>query len=159
MSAVSILLCIQSSDHAIKALSNIIVEIESVSADRAKICRIRMENGGDYKGKQLLNWFTESSIIPQCPLPYSPETNRRAKRIDGTVIYKERVMLSRLDSEYQKLWAESIDTANHIRNCMLNGGCHQQDMIPIEDLMSVRRDVSNLRTFECTAYVNVSRQF
>lgn len=60
-----------------------IVEMKYVVVDRTRVSRIRMENDGEL---DLRSWFTDSRIMPEYSLSYSPESNGRAERLNQTLL-------------------------------------------------------------------------
>lgn len=114
-----------------------------------------MVNEGEFVSKHLLEWFTDSSIMPQYSPPYSPESNGQDERLKRTISDKERVKVNGTGPAHKNVRAEVIDTASYIRNRMFIEGCQREGIAPNKALTGITPDVFKLRRFGCTASVNI----
>lgn len=69
----------------------------------AHIKRIRTDNGGEYKNKRFAEICGNSGIIHQTTVPYNPQQNGVAERMNRTIVDKARSMM-------------------HCKCCQSNGG-------------------------------------
>jgi transposase InsO family protein len=52
--------------------------------------RIKCDNGGEYKNNALRKWCNNKGIVIEFTIPYSPQLNGTAERINRTIMEKER---------------------------------------------------------------------
>jgi hypothetical protein len=92
-------------------------------------------------------------IKHQTTVPYSPEQNGVAERLNRTLVEKARCMLmeSGLSTD---LWAEAIATANYLKNRSPTKVL--KDKTPYEAWTGNKPDLSHLRVFGCKALINVA---
>ena len=71
-------------------------------------------NGREYVNTELTQYLKARGIIHQTTVPYTPERNGAAERLNRTFMERARAMTNdaRLSKE---LWAEAVNTANYIR--------------------------------------------
>ena len=113
--------------------------------------RIRSDNGGEYDNATLSAFYTAHGIKPEYTVPYTPQQNGRAERLNRTLLEKARTMLTAADLP-PSYWAEAIATANHVRNRSPTAG---STTTPYERLHGTPPDLSHLRVFGCRAYAHV----
>ena len=119
-----------------------------------KIKMVRTDNGREYVNNAITAYFKGKGIEHQTTVPYSPQQNGKAERLNRTIMEKVRAMLA--DSGLPKhLWGEAAATANYLRN---RSPTANQDKTPWELFCKKIPDVSNLRTFGVKAYVHVSKE-
>lgn len=117
----------------------------------ATVRRIRSDNGGEYTSAALADFYTANGIKPEFTVPYNPEMNGKAERLNLTLLEKARTML--IDANMPpSLWAEAIATANYLRNRSPTAG---STATPHERLHGTKPDLSHLRVFGCRAYAHV----
>jgi hypothetical protein len=80
----------------------------------SKIKAARSDNGGEYINTELKDYFKEKGINHQTTMPYSPQSNGKAERLNRTLMEKARAMLSEANLP-EPLWGEAITTANYLR--------------------------------------------
>jgi hypothetical protein len=85
-------------------------------------------------------------------IPYTPQQNGVAERMNRTIISKARCMLSN-SSLSRKFWAEAASTTCHWINCSPSTAIDKKT--PIEVWSGSPYDYSQLRVFGCTAYAHV----
>ena len=77
--------------------------------------RIRSDNGGEFINTELDTFYQSKGIKSETSVPYTPQQNGKAERLNRTLLDKARPMLA--DANLPKfLWAEAIVTANYLRN-------------------------------------------
>ena len=115
---------------------------------------VHTDNGGEYTSTQLSDYFSQKGIVHETTVPYSPEQNGAAERLNRTLMERVRAMLQDAGLP-DELWAEAAVTACYLRNRSPVAG---RDETPWELFFKVRPDVSNLRVFGARAYVHIPSQ-
>jgi hypothetical protein len=115
---------------------------------------VHTDNGGEYTSTQLSEYFSQKGIVHETTVPYSPEQNGAAERLNRTLMERVRAMLQDA-SLPDELWAEAAVTACYLRNRSPVAG---REKTPWELFFNVRPDVSNFRTFGARAYVHIPGQ-
>lgn len=117
-----------------------------------KIRNFRCDNGGEYISNNFKDFCKEKGVMLQYSLPYRPQQNGRAERINRTIIERARTVLleSKLLSEF---WTEAVYYAVYAinRSPTVNG------IIPSELWFNKEVDYSNLRIFGCEAHMLKNR--
>ena len=113
--------------------------------------RIRSDNGGEFINTELDTFYQSKGIKSETSVPYTPQQNGKAERLNRTLLDKARPMLA--DANLPKfLWAEAIVTANYLRN---RSPISSQDTTSYELFHGTKPDLSHLRTFGARAYAHV----
>ena len=76
---------------------------------------LRSDNGGEYTSNSFAKFCTEKGISHQFTVPYCPQQNRVAERMNRTIMEGARSMLyhAKLPLEF---WAEACSTAVYLHN-------------------------------------------
>jgi transposase InsO family protein len=75
-----------------------------------KIKKFRSDNGREFVNHEMTTFMKENGIVHQKTVPYNPQQNGVAERVNRTVIEKARSMLS--DANLPKAyWGEAVNTA------------------------------------------------
>lgn len=112
---------------------------------------IRSDNGGEFINTDLATFYQSKGIKSETTVPYTPQQNGKAERLNRTLLDKARPMLA--DAQLPKsLWAEAIVTANYLRN---RSPTSAQDSTPYESFHGTKPDLSHLRTFGAQAYAHI----
>jgi len=111
-----------------------------------KVMAIRSDNAPELK---KLLWCIKGHGGTMKPaVPYTPEQNGVAERINRTIIEKSKAML--IDSRLPRnLWPEVVQTAVYIHNRIPPRG---QEETPEERWTGTKPDVAHLQAFGCDAY-------
>lgn len=72
-------------------------------------------NGREYVNKEVSSILNQASIKHETTIPYNPQSNGRAERLNRTLLTKARCMLADSCLE-KKFWAEAITTAAYLSN-------------------------------------------
>lgn len=80
-----------------------------------KLVCLRSDNGGEYVSKEFAKYLISEGIEHQLSVPYNPEQNGVAERMNRTLTEMGRCMLQDMDV-HGSVWAEALHTACHIRN-------------------------------------------
>lgn len=79
-----------------------------------KIKVIRTDNGKEYVNEQLGSYLRDKGIKHEHSMPYTPQQNGEAERLNRTLLDKARPMLSEAQLPLD-MWAEAVVTANYLR--------------------------------------------
>jgi transposase InsO family protein len=119
-----------------------------------KIKAARTDNGGEFVNRELDSYFKTKGIDHQTTVPYTPQQNGKAERLNRTLLERIRAMLTESELEFS-FWGEAAMTANYIRNLSPATG---KSKTPWELFYDIKPDVSGLRTFGCEAYVHIGKE-
>ena len=155
-SAVSMVRFLKKKSETFVQLRDMILQFENACGQRIK--RIRMDNGGEYMSKQLQNWLAGKGIKFEPNVPYNPESNGKAERLNRTLNDAARSILSPLcqNKGYLSLWAEAVHTANYLRN-RLYTSANMSDTTPYETIYNKKPSLQHVRIFGCAAYVHIQK--
>ena len=122
--------------------------------------RLRTDNGKEFNNKALRDWLKKKGIKHELSAPYSTESNRKAERLNRTILDIARTLLynSKRISKYKKLWAEFFNTADWIRNRLYTSANNESGKTPYEIMYDKKPDLSHLRKIGSRAYVRVPKQ-
>ncbi|KAF5768457.1 putative RNA-directed DNA polymerase [Helianthus annuus] len=82
------------------------------------ICRIRSDNGTEFKNSKMEEYCDERGILHEFSAPYTPQQNGVAERKNRTLIETARTMLA--DSKLPiNFWAEAVSAACYTLNRVL----------------------------------------
>ncbi|OQV11365.1 Integrase core domain-containing protein isoform 2 [Cladophialophora immunda] len=116
---------------------------------------VRVDNGGEYEGSTLLSYLREAGIYQEATVPYSPESNGVAERLNRTLTSKMRSM--RKDSGLPEvLWENLLQTAAYLHNRSPNRSIGW--ITPFERFNGKRPDLSHLRIVGSRVYVHVPKE-
>ena len=121
---------------------------------KRRVQAIRTDNGREYVNRELTQYLKSRGILHQTTVPYTPEQNGAAERLNRTLMERARAMLS--DAGLPKeLWAEAVNTANYIR---CRSPAAKKLRTPWELFFGQKPDVSHMRTFRATAYSHLPEE-
>ena len=92
----------------------------------------------------------EHGIQHQTTVPYNPEQNGTAERMNRTLLESARSMMYHANIP-KEFWAEAVSTATQNRSPTKS----LNNTTPFECLFNRKPDVSNLRVFGCMAYTHI----
>jgi transposase InsO family protein len=81
----------------------------------AKIKRIRIDNGTEFKNTQEEDYLDEEAIKHEFLTPYTPQRNGVVERKNRTLIEMARIMLDEYKTS-DRFWMEAVNTACHATN-------------------------------------------
>ncbi|GIL88635.1 hypothetical protein Vretifemale_16557 [Volvox reticuliferus] len=119
-----------------------------------RVREFQTDRGREYVNVRMREFFWDKGILHSTSVPYTPEQNGRAERLNRTLLEKVRAMLQDANLE-QGFWAEAVMTACAIRNC---SPVSDRGATPHELFHGYKPDVSVLRVFGCTAWVYSEKQ-
>ena len=145
-SKMSFVRIIASKSETAAAVREVIRLLETQTGNRVRA--IRTDNGSEYVNTELTQYLKSKGIIHQTTVPYNPEQNGAAERLNRTLMERARAMIN--DAGLPKeLWAEAVNTANYIR---CRSPTAKKLRTPWELFYGQKPDVSHMRTFGATAY-------
>jgi transposase InsO family protein len=119
-----------------------------------KVKAVRTDNGGEYTSALLASYYKKKGIDPQTTMPYTPQQNGKAERLNRTLMEKTRSMLNETGLP-DGLWGEAMMSANYLRN---RSPSANRVKTPLELMFGVKPDLTNLRVFGCEAFVLIPKQ-
>ena len=126
---------------------------ENLTEKRVKI--LRSDNGGEYLSQEFTQYCKGRGIKKDDTIPYTPQQNGVAERMNRTIMETARSMLHHADLPLS-FWAEAVSTAVYLRNRSPTSSL--KDMTPYEQWQNEKPDVSHLKVFGCNALVHVPDQ-
>ena len=114
------------------------------------IMKLRTDNGGEYMSKEFQEYLAAKGIEHQLTVPYSPQQNGVAERLNCTLMESARAMLSHSNLP-NKFWAEAVATAAYLRN-RVTTSANEEQCTPFEKWYGHKPNLSHLRVFGCAAY-------
>ena len=118
-----------------------IMKLNILAEDDVKV--LRSDNGGEYTSNNFAKFCGEKGISHEFTVPYCPQQNGVAERMNRTIMERARSMLyqAKLPLDF---WAEACSTAVYLHN-----------RSPTTALKDETPFVSHLRVFGCVSYVHV----
>ena len=128
-------------------------EAEVTNESSQKIGKLRTDNGGEYLSQGFEAYLKLKGIKHEFTVPYSPEQNGIAERMNRTLVESARAMIAhaRLPNSY---WAEAIATAAYIRNRMPTTAI-TENATPYKKWYGKKPNVTHFKVFGCTAYAHI----
>ena len=115
-----------------------------------QIGTLRSDNGGEYLSKCYLK---TKGIRHELKVPYSPEQNGVAERMNRTLMEAARSMMTHAGLP-DKFWAEAVDTAAYLRNHTPTTAIRGY-RTPYEVWYGERPNIGHLKVFGCVAYAHI----
>ena len=126
------------------------VMIEKQTERKVKL--LCTDNGGEFCSDAFNNYCRQEGIVRHHTIPYTPQQNGVAERMNRTIISRARCMLS--DARMSKrFWAEAANTACYLINRSPSIPLNKKT--PVEVWSGTPADYSQLKIFGCTAYAHV----
>lgn len=119
-----------------------------------RIKRLRSDNGTEFVNKAMERICADAGIIHEKTVPYTPQQNGIAERMNRTLVERARCMLSDSDLN-KKLWAEAVHHAAYLINRSVNRSVG--DRTPEEVWSDKKPDLSELKIFGNPAMVQVPK--
>ena len=117
---------------------------------RVKI--LRSDNGGEYESKEFAEYCKSRGIRRETSVPYTPQQNGVAERMNRTLMEAVRSMLHHAKLP-QKFWAEAVSTAVYLRN--QSPTVQLKEKTPFECFHKRKPEAYHLKVFGCNSYVHV----
>lgn len=120
----------------------------------ANILKLKSDNGGEYTSREFQDFCYNKGIQMHYTVPYNPQMNGVAERMNRTLIEKAKTVL--LDSQLGKeFWGHAVLFSAYVTNRSPTEGKRQT---PSELWEGRKPNVSNMRVFGCTAYNHVPKE-
>ncbi len=116
---------------------------------------LRSDNGGEYISNDFKSYLSSLGIQHQLTVPYTPQQNGVAERMNRTLLDLVRSMLHSR-SIPKKFWAEALATAVYVRNRSISSSLPRY-ATPFHLWNETSPDVSHLRVFGCPCWYTVPR--
>uniref|UniRef100_A0ACD5YJF3 Uncharacterized protein n=1 Tax=Avena sativa TaxID=4498 RepID=A0ACD5YJF3_AVESA len=117
-----------------------------------KVKVLRTDNGMEFCSNEFEEFCSNDGMIRHHTIPYTPQQNGVAERMNRTIISRARCMLSNAGM-HRRFWAEAANTACYLIN--RSPSIPLEKKTPIEVWSGSPADYSQLRVFGCTAYAHV----
>ena len=118
-----------------------------------KIATLRSDNGGEYLSGEFKEYLEHKGVHHELTVPYSPEQNGVAERMNRTLLESARTMIAHagLPDSY---WAEAVATAAYVRNRSPTRALKVAST-PYEAWYGRKPNIGHLRVFGCVAYAHI----
>ena len=143
--------------HLLKQKSEVFAKFKEFLAvaqnltDR-RLKRFRFDNGGEYISTDFNNFLKQQGIYKEPTIPYTPQQNGVAERMNRTIMDNVRSLLHHGKLPLS-LWGEAVSTVVYLRNRSPTSGL--KEVTPFEKLFGVKPDVGHLRVFGCDVFAKV----
>lgn len=111
---------------------------------------IRTDNGGEYVSNEFKEYLKRKGIRHETSVPYTPEQNGVAERLNRTLCEKARSMIAHAKLP-KKFWAEAVATSAYLKNRLPTRSV-KSDITPFELWYGRKPDLSHVRVYGCIAY-------
>lgn len=126
-------------------------EIEKQTGKQIKM--LRTDNGGEYICSNMKKHLQANGIVHQTTIPYTPEQNGKAERMNRTLIEKAKCLL--FDAGLPKCyWAEAISMAAFLTNKTVT---RSTGKIPDEIFHNKKVNISDLKIFGSKIMVHIPK--
>jgi transposase InsO family protein len=115
------------------------------------IKRLRSDNGGEYTGRQFKAHLNHHGIKHEKTVPYTPQQNGLAERMNRSLVEMARCMMYHEDVD-KKWWAEAVNTAAWIINRIPNSVTVKT---PYEIVHRTKPQLKNLKVFGALGYAHI----
>uniref|UniRef100_A0AAV1U517 Polyprotein n=1 Tax=Peronospora matthiolae TaxID=2874970 RepID=A0AAV1U517_9STRA len=119
-----------------------------------KIKCIRTDNGTEYVNRRFSGVCRKSGIMHQTTVPYSPQQNGLAERMNRTLTERARAMLSHMQVD-KIWWAEAMNTAVYVTNRVPCAS--HPTKTPFEFIFGKKPDLSEMCVFGSKGYAHVDK--
>uniref|UniRef100_A0A0K8UZ07 Retrovirus-related Pol polyprotein from transposon TNT 1-94 n=1 Tax=Bactrocera latifrons TaxID=174628 RepID=A0A0K8UZ07_BACLA len=116
---------------------------------KKKIKKLRSDNGTEYTNNKFSEFLNECGIKRQLTVPYTPQQNGVAERVNRTIVEMARSLLVHAELE-EELWGEAVHTAVYIRNRAPTKLL--KNSTPYEVWYNKKPSVKHLRVFGARAF-------
>lgn len=144
--------CLKRKDQVYETFVNFKNFVENQSGKKIKI--LRTDNGGEYCNNVLRSFLQSAGIQHQLTVPYTPQQNGVAERMNRSIVEKARCMLIDADMD-KRFWAEAVSTAVYVINRSPTRSL--VDKTPEEAWLNFKPNLNNLRVFGCKAMVHIPK--
>jgi hypothetical protein len=140
---------LKSKDEVMEKFKQYVNQVEKLGK---RVKNLRSDNGGEYCSKAFDEYLKAKGITHQTTVPYCPEQNGIAERMNRTLVEAARSMMFHAGMP-KEFWAEAIHTASYVHNRSPTSSL--KEVTPYERMFGQKPDVSNLRVFGCIAFKHI----
>ena len=116
---------------------------------------LRSDNGGEYFSKPFETYLKANGILHQSSVPYTPQQNGVAERMNRTLQDSARTM--RIGANLSKrYWGYAVKCAAFVRNMCPSASTRRK--APIELLEGIVPKLYEVHVFGCVCYVHVPKE-
>jgi hypothetical protein len=119
-----------------------------------KIKCLRTDNGTEYVNKKMAQLCKGSGIVHQTTVPYSPQQNGLAERMNRTLVERARAMMEHMEVP-KCWWAEAVNTAVFLTNRLPCAAVPEST--PFEVCFQSRPDLSMVRVFGSKGVAHIDK--
>lgn len=147
--------------YALKSKSDVLDAFQKYAAMATvhfgnRIARLRSDNGGEYINANFIKYCEDAGIVMEPTVPYTPQQNGVAERMNRTIMERARSMLD--DAGFKRsMWSEAVLTAVHLINRSPTAAL-DENKTPYEMWFGHKPNVSGLRVFGSKAYCHVPKE-
>lgn len=117
---------------------------------------IRSDNGTEFLSSNFIKFYSKFGINHQTTVPYNPQSNERAERLNGVLISIATALLQ--DSMLsRKFWEDAVTVASYIYNRIPHSSI--KNNIPYERLYKKKVDFNKIKVFGCKVVYLLPKQF
>ena len=145
-------------DEVFDKFKEFVTLAENLTGEKVKclsLKKLRSDNGGEYTSKKFDDYCKDNGIKREFTIPYSPQQNGVAERMNRTILEAVRSMLYHANLPHM-FWAEAVATAVYLKN--RSPTSHLKEMTPLERWSNKKPNVDNLKVFGCKALVHVPEE-
>ncbi|KAJ8736818.1 hypothetical protein PYW07_000089 [Mythimna separata] len=117
-----------------------------------KIKTFRCDNGGEYTSNQFKKYCLNKGIAIDYTIPYTPQHNGKAERLNRTIMERTRALLFDMNLP-KELWGEAVLTATYITNRCSNT---INEITPAEMWFNRIPNLKHLNIFGSLAYYKIN---
>ena len=125
------------------------------AATGQRLMSLRSDNGGEYISTEFRQYCLDNGIEQQTTIPYCPQQNGVAERLNRTLFNSARAMLADCSMPHS-FWGPAVLTASYVCNRLPSTAIANKT--PFELWTGEIADISHLRVFGCVCYVHVPAQ-
>ncbi|CAI5957149.1 unnamed protein product [Closterium sp. NIES-64] len=123
---------------------------------KKSVLMLRSDRGGEFLGKQFIDFVNDKGIVHDLTCPYTPQQNGMAEREMRTVVESVRTMLLHMGVQHH-WWHLALRQAVWVRNC-LERSTLPPGTTPYQLLTGKKPDLSLARVWGCMAQFLVPEQ-
>ncbi len=120
------------------------------------ICHLRSDNGTEFKNKSFTDYCKTEGIQQQFTVPYSPQQNGVAERLNQTLLGSIRCMLN-YSGLAKIFWAEALACAVYLKNVSPSAAI-KTPQTPYELKTGRRPNLNHLRIFGEPAFALIPKE-
>ena len=114
---------------------------------------LRSDNGGEYLSKEFRSYLKSKGIHQELTVPYSPQQNSVAERMNRTLMESARSMMTHAGIP-DKYWTKAVECAAYTRN-RTPTTAFKEKKTPFEVWYGRKPNISHLRVFGRMAYAHI----